>query len=129
MDLTITVPQAANIIGCRNQYVRDLIHQGQLPATKTPHGWKLDPGPVTNYARRHKARLDPNLIDARQAATLIGTSPAIILRWARNGRLPIAHQRRDHPNLGRPKYLFRPEDVHAARDHQRKPLHSPPATG
>lgn len=131
MELTITVRQAADLIGIRPQRVRELLHNGTLTGTKTPgKGWAIDLHTVNNYARHHKTRNDPNLIDAKQAAQQVGTSPAIILRWARKGHLPIAHTRRDNPNHGRPKFLFRPEDVHAAAtNHYPQPLHSPKATG
>lgn len=121
-SLTVNTRQAADIIGTRPQRVRELLHQGTLTGTRTPNGWQIDLHTVNNYARHHKNRHNPNLIDARQAAQLAGTSPAIILRWARTGKLPITHQRRDNPNHGRPKFLFTPEDVLAATNHQQKPL-------
>ena len=119
--MTIGVTEAAKIAGVRPQRIRELIHQGKLPATKQHGTWQIDLPAVNNYARHHKARHDPNLMDAHQAAAHLGTSPAIVLRWARLGHLPIANTRRDHHRYGRPRYLFTPDNVEAMRPRVKHP--------
>lgn len=119
--MTVTTKEAAKITGVRPQRIRQLIHEGTLPATKINNQWHIDLPAVNNYARYHRGRLDPSLLDAYQAAAHLGTSPAIVLRWARRGHLPVANTRRDHHRYGRPRLLFTPKDVEAMRPRVKQP--------
>lgn len=108
----VTVTEASNLIGVRKQRIRELAQKGILQGEKHGNTWHLDTASVNNYARAWEAANNPNLLDATQAAEYTGVSKAVILRWARVGKLPIAATRRViSPTAGRPRFFFRREDL------------------
>lgn len=110
--VTVTVTEASNIIGVRRQHIRELIRKGTLPAHKEGGRWQIELAAVNQYDRAREYAKNPRLIDAAEAAELAGVNKAVVLRWARTGKLPIAAQRRIISEThGRPRYLFRREDL------------------
>lgn len=90
----IQVPEAAERLGITEEMVRKHIRSGNLYAKRSGRGnrsaWLLDADEInreTELKARRTTPSPPGRMTVQEAAAALGTSPEMIRRWIRQGRL------------------------------------------